>query len=137
MKESKEEIDTVELKDVDFISLNNVLKYMYTQILDENYTIEEYIKMYDMADMYIVEGLCDDIVNQIKQNINIDNFHKILLFSEKYEIKDLYKETICFIYNNWKDIKHNDYMKSLYSEDNTLLYNLMIDLMEYKTNDNI
>lgn len=92
MQESKKNI--IDLKDINYDSAYNVLKYMYCKniehvILESNKNddyIYKLIEMYTISDMWIMEDLQKNIISKLIERITVTNIDILLKFANDYEL---------------------------------------------------
>lgn len=133
-----DESKPIPLKEVNYQSVFNAFKYIYTgeipiQDNNNNINVDDYIELYKVADMYIIEKLRKELISQLLNFININNFQKLLFFAKEYDLKKLWEDVIKFICNNWESIKYSEQLKvTIKTENSELLYDFVKDIMKYK-----
>ena len=100
----------IEFKYIDYNIGFNVLKYMYTQNINDiiheknnENIIHKLLEIYKISDIWLMKKLSSDIINILVKNISISNIYNLLTFSDNYELNDLKK--VLFNFANKKRIK--------------------------------
>lgn len=108
MMENNIKNPVIEYKDFEYYPLINVLYYIYTKKIiycdNEEMLIENFFKMYKIADYFQIKELTFKIESFLINKISINNFSKIYIFSDKNETAKLKNCVIDYICINSKDI---------------------------------
>jgi len=88
MKESKDKC--VEIKDTDSKTVLEMLRFFYTGHV-ENMN-DKALKLYRLADIYLVDNLKIMCVRSLLQDVNLENALEMYCFGKQHEIQELVKK---------------------------------------------
>lgn len=107
----------IEFKYIDYNIGFNILKYMYTQNINDiiyeknnENIIHKLLEFYKISDMWLMKKLSNDIINILIKNISISNIYDLLTFSNNYNLNNLKKILFNFVKNNQSMIDNEDYL---------------------------
>lgn len=123
----------IEINNFKYEQVINVFYYLHTKkfiYYDNEIYIDKIMEMYEVADYFQIEELTLKIETFLINKINIKNFDKMILFSNKYNIENLKKSTINYISTNKKEIVDTKNFKNIIdSDENELIHNLFKKLI--------
>jgi len=125
--------ESIKIKELKYEQVINVFYYMHTKKIiyynDENF-IDKILGLYEVAHYFQMEDLTLKIETLLINKINIINFDKIIMFSNKYYMENFKKSTINFIYANKKDVINTSNFKEIInSSESELIYDLIKKLI--------
>lgn len=120
--------EPIEIDNFKYEQIINVLYYLHEKKLvyyDNEKCIDKIMEMYEVADYFQIEQLTLKIETFLINKINIKNFDKMIIFSNKYNINSLKDSTINYISINKKEIINTENFKKIIdSGENDLIYDL-------------
>lgn len=118
MKENKE--NEVTIPDVNPEVFKKVLKYMYTDKIDDLMSFAE--ELLEAADKYQLHGLKSMCECSLSKTLTPGNAMKILILADLHYAKRLEEVAINFIANNWINFKNTEEFKQLEKSHSALAY---------------
>ncbi|GES86435.1 BTB/POZ protein [Rhizophagus clarus] len=122
-KESKE--SKIYIKDTKYKIFRYLLKYIYTNELDEGLTLEELKDLYIESDLRNLENLRKMISISIGEMMNVENWEQVLKFGYETDNEGIKYSATLFGINNWEEICAKKQHKEL-TLDNILSLKLIL-----------
>lgn len=82
--------DVVKIGDIEFDTLQELVRFIYSNKVDAEKLKEIAINLYSIADRYAVEELKILCENYLKENICVDNVVEVLNLADLHEAKELF-----------------------------------------------
>jgi hypothetical protein len=122
-KESKE--SKIYIKDTKYKIFRYLLKYIYTNELDEGLTLEELKDLYIESDLRNLEDLRKMVAISIGEMMDVENWEQILKFGYETDNEGIKYSATLFGINNWEEICAKKQHKEL-TLDNILSLKLIL-----------
>lgn len=132
MKESNcDKNNPIYLKELMFRHVYSIFHYIYTgKLLIDNNSIDEYMEIYKIADMFNITNLVLKIKKYLIKKIDTCNINKLLSFSEGNDIIELREDIIKFICKDSKKIIKSEAFKEIINNSDINIYNFIVDIFD-------
>ncbi|RIA94083.1 hypothetical protein C1645_873664 [Glomus cerebriforme] len=130
-KESNE--SKIYIKDTKYKIFRYLLKYLYTNELDQDLSLQDLKDLYIESDLRDLQDLGNMVLISIGERMNIENWEQILKFGYEINHEGIKYSAISFGINNWEEIcskKQHNYL----TLDNIL--SLKLILFNFENTDN-
>ncbi|CAG8586478.1 21347_t:CDS:2 [Rhizophagus irregularis] len=122
-KESKE--SKIYIKDTKYKIFRHLLKYIYTNELDEGLNLDELKDLYIESDLRNLEELRKMVAISIGEIMNVENWEQVLKFGYEIDNEGIKYSATLFGINNWEEICAKKQHKEL-TLDNILSLKLIL-----------